>query len=97
MGRTGDAGVVGPDEHFHSMAQAILSEVHKLGHEFFKVFLNIGVVLVGRDTHIAPGAFAVFVEFVGVEQDSARSFDGAIAAAGPGLDDHFFILEALGQ
>jgi len=86
-----------PYEHFHSLPQSILSQMHKLGNKLFKIFLEYWHVLVGGDTHIAPGAFAVFVELVGVEQDSARRFDGAIAAAGTGFDNDLFIFKALGQ
>ena len=46
---------------------------------------------------LAPGAVAVLVELVRVEQDAARGFDAPLAAAGPRADLDLLGLMPSGQ
>ena len=77
MRRAGNARVVGPDEHFQFLADRVFALVNYFRYQLFKILLDIGVILIGRDAHIGGDAVAVFVEFVFMEQYSARSFEAA--------------------
>ena len=71
--------------------------MHKLRHELFEIQLDIGVVLVRRDTQVAPHTVAILVEFVAVEQYTSRRLDGCRTLAGLRLYGDLLLLEALGK
>src|SRR3989304_2024643 len=74
MRRTGNARVVRADEHFQQQPDLILAFVDDPRHESLKILLDVGVVLAGRDADIGARAFALGVERVTVEENSARGF-----------------------
>jgi len=69
MRRARNARVIRTHEHFEQQAHFILLLVQNLRDERFEIFLNVRVILVGRDADIRLDAFSIFVESVSVEEN----------------------------